>query len=130
MSPAHPLTHSELLQLKRWNTPTIYNGWEQITKRNACADAFNLEVEAFGRKVSPGNLIHADKHGFLVIAPDEAPALLDAAHFMDANECSTVIAAARDTSGRSTEEILSSLSKAATQFSQNVKARFKRESEW
>ena len=28
MSPAHPLTHSELLQLKRWNTPTIYNGWE------------------------------------------------------------------------------------------------------
>ena len=23
---------SELLQFKRWNTPTIYNGWEQITK--------------------------------------------------------------------------------------------------
>ncbi len=20
-----------MLQLKRWNTPTIYNGWEQIT---------------------------------------------------------------------------------------------------
>ena len=37
------LTHSDLLQLKRWNTPTIYNGWEQITKRNAGADAFNIE---------------------------------------------------------------------------------------
>lgn len=25
------LTHSELLELRRWNTPTIYNGWEAIT---------------------------------------------------------------------------------------------------
>jgi hypothetical protein len=25
------LAHAELLKLKRWNTPTIYNGWEQIT---------------------------------------------------------------------------------------------------
>ena len=38
-----PLSHSELLQLKRWNTPTIYNGWEQITKRDCAADAFNRE---------------------------------------------------------------------------------------
>ena len=37
------LPHSDLLQLKRWNTPTIYNGWEQITKRDPAADAFNLE---------------------------------------------------------------------------------------
>ena len=43
MSSTRPLTHAELLQLKRWNTPTIYNGWEQITRRNFCADAFNLE---------------------------------------------------------------------------------------
>ncbi|SVA97401.1 uncharacterized protein METZ01_LOCUS150255, partial [marine metagenome] len=27
-----PLPHEVLLQLKRWNTPTIYNGWEQITQ--------------------------------------------------------------------------------------------------
>src|SRR5688572_28639893 len=38
-----PLSHSELLQLKRWNTPTIYNGWEQITQRNPGKDAFNRE---------------------------------------------------------------------------------------
>lgn len=25
------LDYGELLELKRWNTPTIYNGWEQIT---------------------------------------------------------------------------------------------------
>ena len=37
------LTHADLLKLKRWNTPTIYNGWEQITASNAAADAFNVE---------------------------------------------------------------------------------------
>ena len=48
------LTHADLLQLKRWNTPTIYNGWEQITKRNPCADAFNLEeVRDFMPQMGP-----------------------------------------------------------------------------
>ena len=40
---AERLTHSELLELKRWNTPTIYNGWEQITKYDRAADGFNIE---------------------------------------------------------------------------------------
>jgi len=38
-----PLTDAELLQLKRWNTPTIYNGWEQITRHDIAADGFDLE---------------------------------------------------------------------------------------
>ena len=25
------IDHREMLELKRWNTPTIYNGWEQLT---------------------------------------------------------------------------------------------------
>ena len=29
------LTHGELLELRRWNTPTIYNGWEQVTRCDA-----------------------------------------------------------------------------------------------
>ncbi|MFN9915118.1 MAG: RraA family protein, partial [Pirellulaceae bacterium] len=37
------LTHADLLQLKRWNTPTIYNGWEQITDKDPAADGINLE---------------------------------------------------------------------------------------
>ena len=37
------LTHSEMLELRRWNTPTVYNGWEQITGRNAAKDGFNIE---------------------------------------------------------------------------------------
>ncbi|MBI3881928.1 MAG: RraA family protein [Verrucomicrobia bacterium] len=252
MSSSRTLSHSDLLQLKRWNTPTIYNGWEQITKRNPAADAFNVEetrdfmpqmgpmvgyavtvviepsnkkhretnpngwadyrryiasvpgpkivvvqdldkprvigslwgevssnmhrslgcvgtiadgairdldemtnagfkalarrlcvghahvspvqfdcdVEVFGRKVSPGDLIHADKHGFLVVAPEEQAALLDAARFMDSNECNTVIPAARDTAGKSSEEVLANLDKAVAKFSENVKAKFKRAGEW
>ena len=37
------LSHEELLQLKRWNTPTIYNGWEQITKHDRTKGCMNLE---------------------------------------------------------------------------------------
>ena len=38
------LTHKDLLELKRWNTPTIYNGWEQITKHDVARGCFNLEA--------------------------------------------------------------------------------------
>ncbi|HRQ89134.1 MAG TPA: RraA family protein [Bacteroidia bacterium] len=246
------LAHSELLQLKRWNTPTIYNGWEQITKRDPAADAFNPEetrdfmpqtgpmvgyavtvviepsskahreakpdawdeyrryvasvpgpkivcvqdldkprvvgsfwgevnsnmhralgcvgtivdgairdvdemtdagfkalarrlcvghahvhpvrwgcgVEVFGRRVNPGDLIHADKHGFLAVSPEEEAGLLEAARFMDANECSTVIPAARSSAGLSADEVLANLAAAARQFGENAKARFQRGGEW
>lgn len=246
------MTHAELLQLKRWNTPTIYNGWEQITRHDFCADAFNLEetrdfmpqmgpmvghavtvkiepsnpkhratspnawseyrryvagmpgpkivvvqdldkprvigafwgevnsnihralgcvgtltdgairdldemtnagfkaiarrlcvghaavhpvawncdVEVFGTKVSPGQLIHADKHGFMAIPPGEEEGLLEAAKFMDANECNTVIPAARSTFGLSTEQLLDQIDAAGTAFGEAAKNQFGREGEW
>lgn len=246
------LPHSELLQLKRWNTPTIYNGWEQITKRDPAAEGFNLEetrdfmpqmgpmvgyavtvviepsnpghrqanpdawneyrryvasvpgpkivciqdldkprvigsfwgevnsnihralgcvgtivdgairdvdemtnagfkalarrlcvghahvhairwnceIEIFGQKVRPGDLIHADKHGFMAITGEEEAGLLEAARFMDANECETVIPAARGTSGLSPAEILEGISASITKFGENVRARFRRDGEW
>jgi len=252
MTNPRPLSHADLLQLKRWNTPTIYNGWEQITKRDFCADAvnieetrdfmpqmgpmvgyavtvviepsnaehrktlpnatseyrkyvasipgpkiiviqdldkprvigsfwgevnanihkalgcvgtitdgairdvdemtnaglkslarrlcvghaavqpvrFNCEVEVFGRKIAPGDLIHADKHGFIIITPEEQPHLLEAARFMDSNECNTVIAAARNTSGLTTEEILENLGNASRQFGKNAREKFARDGEW
>jgi len=37
------LSPRELPRLERWNTPTLYNGWEQITGHHAAADGFNLE---------------------------------------------------------------------------------------
>ncbi len=233
------MTDAELHQLKRWNTPTIYNGWEQITRRDACADAFNLEetrdfmpqmgpmagyavtvviepsnaahrqtnpqawseyrryvasvsgpkvvvvqdldsnihralgcvgtivdgairdldemtdagfkalarrlcvghaavhpvrwgceVEVFGRRVAPGDLIHADKHGFLVVPAAEEPGLLEAARFMDANECETVIPAARGTVGLDTEAILARIDAAGAEFGRRAKAKFGGQGEW
>jgi regulator of RNase E activity RraA len=246
------LTHSELLQLKRWNTPTIYNGWEQITRQNAALDGVNLEevhdfmpqmgpmvgyavtlkiepgnrehvtarpgawadyreyvasipgpkivvvqdldkpdtrgsfwgevnsnvhralgcvgtivdgairdvdemtnagfkalarrlcvghafsvpvewncaVEVFGREVQPGQLIHADKHGFLAVLREEEAGLLDAARFMDQNECETVIAAARSAAGLPLPEVLQRLNAAGKQFGKNAAERFQRRGEW
>lgn len=251
MTPA-PLGSAELLQLKRWNTPTVYNGWEQITRRDPAADGFNPEpthdfmpafgpmvghavtlviepsnpahrqslphawddyrrslaavpgpkivcvqdldkprvigsfwgevnasvhralgcvgtivdgairdvdemtgvgfkalarrlcvghahvqpvrwgcpVEVFGRTVHPGDLIHADKHGFLVITAEEAALVLEAALFMDANECRTVIPAARDSAGKDTAAILAALSDASGRFAAAARARFGRQGEW
>ena len=251
-TPTPILPHSELLRLKRWNTPTIYNGWEQITKCDAAADAFNLEevrdfmpqmgpmvgyavtvvfhpsndaytkdgaklwsdyrryvagvpgpkivvvqdldkprtvgavwgevnsnnhralgcvgtiidggirdldemsnagfkalarrlcvghahsipvrwnceVEVFGRKVQPGQLIHADKHGFLAVPFGEEKHLLEAAAFMDANECNTMISTARSAAGKSMEDILAAMEAAAREFGENTQAKFARKGEW
>jgi 4-hydroxy-4-methyl-2-oxoglutarate aldolase len=37
------LTFGQLLELKNFDTPTIHNGWEQITSRNPGRECFNLE---------------------------------------------------------------------------------------
>ncbi len=252
MNEQRALTHAELLELKRWNTPTIYNGWEQITRRDHCAEAFNLEetrdfmpqmgpmvgyavtvriepsnpahkknrptatteyrrylasvpgpkivviedldkpavigsfwgevnanvhralgcvgtitdgairdldemtnagfkalarrlcvghaavqpvefncdVEVFGRRVSPGDLIHADQHGFMVLSEDEHAEILEASRFMDSNECNTVIQAARNTVGLTAEEILKQLGNAGREFAENARRKFQRDTEW
>lgn len=247
-----PLPHSALLELKRWNTPTIYNGWEQITLRDRAAEAFNLEetrdfmpqmgpmvgyavtvvcqpsdagppkrnpkgwseyrrfvaaqpgpkivvvqdldkpatigafwgevnsnihralgcvgticdgairdldeitaagfkviarrmcvghahswpvkwgepVEVFGRTIKPGQLIHADKHGFLAVPFGEEKPLLEAARFMDANECQTLIPAARGGAGRSLRQICDDIDAAGAKFGRNAARRFRRRGEW
>jgi regulator of RNase E activity RraA len=240
------LSDAELLQLKRWNTPTIYNGWEQITRQDAGQDGFNIEeardfmphlgpmvgyavtavfepsnpeharknpdawsqyrayigsvpgpkivvvqdldkprvigavwgevtsgihralgcvgtiidggirdldemihvgfkalarrlcvghayatpvrwgdaVEVFGRRVLPGQLIHADKHGFLVVPAEDEAGLLEAARFMDDNECRTMIAAGRSSAGKPAAQILSEFDAAAAEFAARAGQRF------
>ena len=245
------LSHAELLELKRWNTPTVYNGWEQITKRNPARDGVNLEpardfmpqmgamvgyavtlqvkpgdkppkrsddpwseyrrylasvpgpkivvvqdldkpavygsfwgevnanvaralgcvgtitdgairdvsemtnagfkalartlcvghahacpwkwgvdVEVFGRRISPGQLIHADSHGFLAIPDEDQAGLLEAARFMDSNECSTIIAAARESAGRPVADTLAAIDAASAAFRQAAKKKFSGKGEW
>jgi len=248
----HRMTNEEMLELQRWNTPTIYNGWEQITAHDHGKDGFNLEetidfmpqmgpmvgravtvvfepsnpehpnsnpdawsryrryvanipgpkivvvqdldkphtigafwgevnssmhralgcvgtiidgairdidemtrtgfkalarrlcvghgyscpvrwdcpVEVFGRRIEPGQLIHADKHGFLVIPPEDEAGLLEAARFMDSQECQTMIAAARETVGLTPDEMLRRLDQAAAEFSKTVKERYVRRGEF
>jgi hypothetical protein len=65
-----------------------------------------------------------------VITPDEQASLLDAAKFMDTNECETVINAARNTSGLTSDEIVSNIAAAAAQFAKNAKEKFHRGGEW
>ena len=38
------LPESDLLQLGRWNCPTVYNGWQLITKRNYLECSYNHEA--------------------------------------------------------------------------------------
>lgn len=255
VSPSPPIPLAEVLQLKRWNTPTVYNGWEQITKidltngndhpvnieptidympekgpmcgyavtvvcepsnkahreanpnawaeyRKYVAEAgpwpkivvvqdldspnsvgafwgevnssahlalgcvgtisdgairdtdemrdvgfkalarrlcvghahswpvrWGCPVKVFGREVQSGQLIHADKHGFIAIPKGEEVGLLDASTFMDTNECETVIPACREAVGLPADELLRRLDVAGTQFGANVKAKFGGEGE-
>jgi regulator of RNase E activity RraA len=111
-------------------------GFKALAKRLCVGHAhvscvkWNCEVEVFGRKVLPGDLIHADKHGFIVIAPKEQSGLLEAARFMDANECNTIIPAARNAAGQTYDETLDSIHESRKQFNENIKQKFKREGEF
>ena len=60
----------------------------------------------------------------------EEDGLLDAARFMDSNECNTVIPAARYSYGKPLQQISDDFGAAAAKFGENVKAKFKREGEW
>jgi len=243
------LTLSDLLKLKRWNTPTIYNGWEQITKKPRTS-GFNLEetkdfmpefgpmtgyaitvtikpstpgtnpdawseyrkyiasipgpkiivmqdldkpnvigsfwgevsanthktlgcvgvivdgairdldemksagfkalarrlcvghayaapvnwgkpVEVFGTTVNPGDLIHADKHGFLIIPEEDQERILEASLFMDNNECNTVIHAALAYDFKNEQDkIAANMNEAAIKFNNAAVAALGKEGEW
>jgi regulator of RNase E activity RraA len=111
-------------------------GFKAIARRLCVGHAFNCpvrwdcEVEVFGRQVQPGSLIHADKHGFLVVPKEDELRLLHAARFMDRNECSTVIAAARGAAGKALDEVLNDLDAASQQFAEAARLEFGSPGEW
>jgi regulator of RNase E activity RraA len=106
-------------------------GFKAIARRLAVSHAhcwplqWGVEVEVFGTKVKPGQLIHADKHGFLIIPEDAQDRVLAAARFMDDNECDTVIAGGRHPSGRTLPELLDLMNKASAAFGANARKEFK-----
>lgn len=91
---------------------------------------WGVPVEVFGRKVEPDQLIHADRHGFLVIDAADEQRLLEAAVYMDANECQTVISAARSSAGKSMEQILREMDEASARFGAAARQKFGKGGEW
>lgn len=111
-------------------------GFKAIARRTCVGHAFStpvrwgIEVEVFGCKVQPGQLIHADKHGFLTIPEEDEDQLLEAAAYMDGNECVTVIPAARSAAGMTAGQLLTALDEAGKQFGMNAKQKFGAAGEW
>ncbi len=91
---------------------------------------WNCEVEVFGVKVRPGDLIHADKHGFLIIPPQDQERLLEALLFMDNNECETIIPSTYNTEYVSKEKIVEKINKGAAEFAKKMQEKFSAEGEW
>jgi regulator of RNase E activity RraA len=111
-------------------------GFKALARRLAVSHAYawpirwGCDVEVFGTKIKPGQLIHADKHGFIIIPEDAQTHVLTAARFMDDNECDSVIAAARQQTGRTLPQILRRMNDAAARFGATAKARYGRKGEW
>jgi 4-hydroxy-4-methyl-2-oxoglutarate aldolase len=81
-------------------------------------------VTVFGQAIQPGQLIHADQHGFLAIPPEDEQKVLAATAFMDANECDTLIAAARQGTGHRLPDVMEKLEAAAEAFGDAAAQRF------
>lgn len=106
-------------------------GFKAIAQRLCVGHAYSapvewgIPVEVYGCRIEPGDLIHADKHGFLVIPPEDQEHVVEAAAFMDGNECLTTIRAARESAGKPVEQICTELEAASAEFGKNVEE-FKR----
>jgi len=68
------------------------------------------------KKNRPGQLIHADEDGFLVIPDKNRTQLFQAVRFVDADERKTVTAAARETRSKPIEKTLETIDKACRKF--------------
>lgn len=111
-------------------------GFKALARRLCVGHAFawpvrwNCPVEVFGRRVMPGQLVHADKHGFLVIPEEDQIDLLESTRFMDANELNTVIGAARNAIGKPMDQIRVEIDAAEQNFARAVREKYGRKGEW
>ncbi|MBL9186704.1 MAG: RraA family protein [Opitutaceae bacterium] len=111
-------------------------GFKALARRLAVSHAYTwpvrwgVDVAVFGTRIKPGQLIHADKHGFIVIPDDASGRVLEAARFMDDNECDTVIPSARQQQGVPLPQVLEGMNTAGVRFAANARARYDRAGEW
>ena len=111
-------------------------GFKAVARRMCVGHAYstpvrwNCEVEVFGTRISPGVLVHADKHGFLAVPEEDEERLLEAVVFMDQNECSTVIPATYSAIGKPVADILADQDQAGTAFAEAVAQKLGGRGEW
>ena len=112
-------------------------GFKALARRLCVGHAYSSPlgwgepVEVFGTTVNPGDLIHADKHGFLIIPEEDQPRILEAAVFMDNNECDNMIntALAYDKIEEQSK-IATNMNEASKVFKAAAKENLGREGEW
>jgi 4-hydroxy-4-methyl-2-oxoglutarate aldolase len=90
---------------------------------------WGCEVQVFGTSIQPGQLVLADKHGFIAIPPGEERGLLKASIQMDVNECETVIPAANAQACAELATRLERVSESASNFQKRVQEQFGRRGE-
>lgn len=111
-------------------------GFKALARRLAVSHAhcwplrWGVDVEVFGARIRPGQLIHADKHGFIIVPRKSQKHLLEAARFMDDNECDTVIPAGSGTAGQTTDDILSRMQSAGKRFGNKARRKYGQTGEW
>lgn len=110
-------------------------GFKALARRLCVGHAFNspvrwnCEVDVFGQKIVPGQLIHADFHGFLAVPPGEEAGLLEAARFADSVECQTKIAASKGAGGKTTEEIVAGFVRGGSAYKAAIEGKYGRRGE-
>jgi len=99
---------------------------------NVCPIKWGCDVEVFGCTVSPGQLIHADKHGFMAIPPEDEERLLDAALFLDNNENQTFLRRIgnNNAAGMTKDEVLRAIHASKLDFNAAYAKKFKGDGEW
>jgi 4-hydroxy-4-methyl-2-oxoglutarate aldolase len=111
-------------------------GFKAIARRLAVSHAhtwplrWGVDVDVFGTRVKPGQLLHGDQHGFTIIPTDAQSRLLEAARFMDDLESAHLLPVSRGAAGRSLKEILAAMKRGDAQFGTAARRKFGRASEW
>jgi len=78
--------------------------------------AWDVPVSVFGVQVRPGQLVHADKHGFLVVPEEDEERLLEATEFMDLLERKHTIVPGKEGTGSSVATITKAMGEAMNAF--------------
>merc|ERR1712039_987178 len=85
---------------------------------------WDVPISVFGVTVRPGQLIHADKHGFLVVPEQDEQGLVEATEFMDELERKHTLVPGRGGSNKPAETIVKEQFDAMAAFKKEVQQKY------